>query len=554
MSKIIPDGAVDSNGDLLPELSKSSKNMKMIRLLKTPAPSFSGKIPGSRFWTWVAFTTGRRVRAIQFRTSHVSGYENIPEDSGALFSAWHTNGLVDALAIMLPNPKHFVMGGRHDLVTRPVLGWWTRKLAMQPVIRKAELLRGGCTEEEATYLNGKTLLALSKGISRGFGCVLFPEGTSHDESHMLRFRTGPMRTVLAAAAISIAEDRPLPAIVPVGLHFRVRHHFRTDQWIEFGKPIEIHKSDIPQQLVDAVKQGRWIEPPAEQVLSLRDKLRPKLMELTPNTCDWDDYGGIKLLAHIESKHIGKPIRSWKEEVIAARAINQSIKVSQNDEGLADEGLADEAKYITKKLTSIKHKAAVNAGKILCEHNLDGRDLNSKGLDLRRANLLKAPLALVRLCIFLAVLPISIVGLGFQVTMGRLLGDSTDEGVDARASYQFLAALLGSAVGWPIIASAILVIMYSNSNEISNIIDLDIFTWIGASQLDLAITMAIIWFSTILSFFVSGHICARTWDDWTDFKKAITRMRMSKVTRQNLRGYLLTIYNNLGDEGNGTVQT
>ena len=520
----------------------------MIRLLKTPAPTFTGKTPGSRFWTWAAFTLARRVRKIQFRTTHVSGYENIPKESGVLFSAWHTNGIVDALGIMLPNPKHFVIGGRHDLVTRPLMGWWARKLAMQPVIRKAELLRGGCSEEEATHLNGKTLLALSKGISRGFGCVLFPEGTSHDKSHMLRFRTGPMRTVLAAAAISVAEDRPLPVIVPVGLHFRVRHLFRTDQWIEFGKPIEIQKSDIPQQLVDAVKQGRWIEPPAEQVLSLRDKLRPKLMQLTPNTCDWDDYGGIKLLAHIESKHTGKPIRSWKEEVIAARAINQSIKASQNDEDLTDE-----TNY-TKKLTSIKHKAAANAGKILYEHNLDGRDLNSKGLDLRRANFLKAPMALVRLCIFLAVLPISIIGLGFQVTLGRLLGDSTDEGIDARTSYQFLAALFGSALVWPIIASALLAAMYSNSNEISSIINLDIFTFIGTTQIDLAITMAIIWVVTIFSFFVSGHICAWTWDDWTDFKKAVTRLRFSKVTRQNLRGYLLTISNNRSDEDNGTVQT
>jgi hypothetical protein len=97
-------------------------------------------------------------------------------------------------------------------------------------------------------------------------------------------------------------------------------------------------------------------------------------------------------------------------------------------------------------------------------------------------------------------------------------------------------------------------MYSNSNEISNIINLDIFTWIGSTQLDLAITMAIIWISIIFSFFLSGHICARTWDDWIDFKKAITRLRMTKVTRQNLRGYLLTISNNLGDEDNSAVQT
>jgi hypothetical protein len=110
------------------------------------------------------------------------------------------------------------------------------------------------------------------------------------------------------------------------------------------------------------------------------------------------------------------------------------------------------------------------------------------------------------------------------------------------------------MAWPIIASALLVAMYSKSNEISSIINFDIFTFIGTTQLDLVITMAIIWVGIIVSFFIAGHICAWTWDDWTDFKKALTRLRMSKVTRQNLRGYLLTISNNRSDEGNGTVQT
>jgi hypothetical protein len=358
-----------------------------------------------------------------------------------------------------------------------------------------------------------------------------------------------MRTVLAAAAISISEDKPLPVIVPVGLHFRVRHYFRTDQWVEFGKPIIIEKSDIPQQLVEAVKQGKWVEPPAEQVLALREKLRPKLMELTPNTSDWDDYRGIKLLAHIESKFTGQPIQTWKEEVLAARTISKSIKSSQTDEGLEEE-----SKYITKKLTSIKHKAVVNAGKILNEHNLDGRDLNSKGLDLRRANLLKVPFALVRLCLFLVLLPISITSLSFQVILGRLLGDSTDEGVDARTSFQFLAALFGSILAWPIAASVALSLMYSNSNEISNVVGYDIFGIIGNTQIELFATMALLWIGIHVLFFISGHICARTWDDWSDLKKAIIRLRMSKVKRQNLRGYLLTISNNIVDEVNGTVQT
>ena len=78
-------------------------------------------------------------------------------------------------------------------------------MAVQPVVRKAELLRGGCSEEEASFLNGRSLMTLASGISHGYGCVLFPEGTSHNNAYMLRFRTGPMRTILAASALAKAS-------------------------------------------------------------------------------------------------------------------------------------------------------------------------------------------------------------------------------------------------------------------------------------------------------------------------------------------------------------
>ena len=224
----------DHHGEELPVLSKSAENMKMDKLLTTPMPSFDGQVPGSYTWSNIAFWIARRILAVQFRTSEVTGVDTLPLDRGNLCCAWHTNGLIDPLQIVLKHPKNFVMGGRHDLVTRPLLGWWTRKLAVQPVVRKAELLRGGCSEEEATRLNGRSLMMLATGISAGFGCVLFPEGTSHNDSSMLRFRTGPFRTVFAAAAIAKAKDKPIPAVVPLGLHFRRRDHFRQEACSRLG--------------------------------------------------------------------------------------------------------------------------------------------------------------------------------------------------------------------------------------------------------------------------------------------------------------------------------
>ena len=213
------DGVLDHRGEELPYLSKSAKNMKMDKLLSTPIPTYEGKTPGSYFWTKVIYWICNRISKVQFRTIEATGMERIPRDRGSLCCAWHTNGILDALQITLNHPEYFVLGARHDLVTRPIFGWWTRKMAVQPVVRKAEVLRGGCTEEEANFLNGRSLMTLASGISHGYGCVLFPEGTSHNNAYMLRFRTGPMRTVLAASALAKASDRELPVLIPMGLHF-----------------------------------------------------------------------------------------------------------------------------------------------------------------------------------------------------------------------------------------------------------------------------------------------------------------------------------------------
>ncbi|MBT3476655.1 MAG: hypothetical protein HN458_01745, partial [Euryarchaeota archaeon] len=436
MSQPAKDGEIDHRGDKLPELSKSAKNMRMDKLLSAPMPTFDGNTPGSPFWSGVAYWIARRILAAQFRTSEVSGKDTLPLDRGNLCCAWHTNGLMDPLQIVLKHPKNFVMGGRHDLVTRPLLSWWTRKLAVQPVVRKAELLRGGCSEEEATQINGRSLMMLSKGISSGFGCVLFPEGTSHDQSSMLRFRTGPFRTVFAAAALAKASNRPLPAVIPIGLHFREREKFRTDVWVEYGSPHKLSEEEIPLDLVQAVSQGKWVEPPAENVFALRDKVRTRLVPLTPNTSTWEEYDALHLMGHVESRRTNQPLISWREEVQSARALRTLLQHQLTEQEVIENTAVPE----------IDHPAlgpAMAVASILKESQLDGRDINSTGTDLRRVELFSLVKKAVRLPVLLALLPLFIYSFTPQIAMGRILGDSTDEGLDARTSYHFLAAMFGS---------------------------------------------------------------------------------------------------------------
>ena len=529
-SEGIDDGAIDHRGDALPVLSKSATNMKMDKLMSTPMPKFTGSTPGSFFWTHSAWWIARRVRAAQFRTREVTGRETLPTDRGNLCCAWHTNGLIDPLAITLNHPRFFVLGARHDLVTRPLLSWWTRRMAVQPVVRKAELLRGGCSEEEANQINGRTLLMLATGISNGFGCVLFPEGTSHSDASMLRFRTGPMRTVLAAGAIAKSKGLALPAVVPIGLHFRNRELFRTDEWVEYGPPMQLTSDDIPEDLVKAVSGGERSEPPAEKVIALRDKLRLELVPLTPNTSDWKENDALHLMGHVDARRSKQPLTTWREEVLAARAFRDALQPS-------------DLSYMDTEVPQIDHPAlppAKAAAALLQERGLDGRDLNSEGLDLRSFSIKKAILPLLRLPVSLLMLPICLYALGGQIAMGRLLGDSTDEGLDARTSYHFLSAMFGSLMFWPFLTAFAVWLAITNATALHDFSGFDWRMMYGSGDSARQLATLTLGSALVFLFWLSGRVFAKFWDDWTDFKRAIRRLRTRGVERQNIRGALATL--------------
>ena len=478
------DGVLDHRGDTLPYLSKSAKNMKMDKLLTTPMPSFQGETPGSYFWTKLIYWICNRISKVQFRSLEASGIENIPIDRGSLCCAWHTNGVLDALQITLNHPRYFVLGARHDLVTRPMLGWWTRRMAVQPVVRKAELLRGGCTEEEANFLNGRSLMTLASGIANGYGCVLFPEGTSHNDSYMLRFRTGPMRTVLAAGALAATSNKPLPVLIPLGLHFRQKEHFRTDVWVEYGEPIQVESEDIPDNLIEAVGDGTWSEPPAESVFRLRDNLREKLVPLSPDVHSWEEYRGLQLLGHVKGRLEGNPPKSWSQEVQSARHFRNHFADQQRS--------LDADDLQPPKITHPLVEKAELAAEILHNNGLDGRDLNLQSDGLRRANLAKLPLAASRIALFIVLSPVFLLSLLPQIVLGRILGDSTDEGIDARTSYQFLAAMFGSITIWPISSTIIVALLYWQSGQFETILGFDWTTSIGEGAAGVWLAIGILW--------------------------------------------------------------
>jgi len=171
----------------------------------------------------------------------------VEEDRGLVALAWHTAGLIDPMAIVQSSKKRYIMVGRHDLMTRPILGRWARNIGSQPVLRQREIDEGTTDAEFAKHINERSLLTVAHTIAGGNGCVIMPEGTSQVEPRMMPLRSGPMRIALNAAAAAQSSGNKLPSIRPVGLHFRTAWEFRTDCYVEYGDEIQI--SDLVDESV-----------------------------------------------------------------------------------------------------------------------------------------------------------------------------------------------------------------------------------------------------------------------------------------------------------------
>jgi 1-acyl-sn-glycerol-3-phosphate acyltransferase len=509
------DGMVDQHGDPLPELGARAASVDLDKIISSARRKFSGEHPGSQFFWKVAKWTVTRSFAFQFRSIEVTGEVSTKKDQGTMFVAWHTNGLIDPLVIVLTQPKRFIFGGRHDLITRPVVGWWSRRLGVQPVIRQAELMRGGCTKEEARNLNGQSLLVIANCISSGIPGVLMPEGTSHQQSHLLRLRTGPMRTVIAAAGLAHARGLPLPTIQPVGLHFRVCHRFRTDMWVEYGDPLAV-SSDSPSAVdLERMQAGEWIEPGRDAVNSLRDEIRDPLRRLTPDAPDWDTWGAWQITAHLRASSRGSQLNSWRSEVIAAREVRTDLSRLKD---------ADDPDRLRSAARMMGHAKSVH--RRLWRQGLDARDITAKGR-LKQRTAVERILWLPALVLASISFPLSLLASGLPALLGFVLGNRTDEGLDARASVQLMLTIFTPVIFWPICAT--LLIMTALTLFFTGVLPLSLTSELDLSWFEWTLVSVVGWLSLFPLFWVCSVLSLWAYDFWMAYRRGVWRSRLAAST-------------------------
>lgn len=197
-----------------------------------------------RFLQWLS----RRVMQFFYRRIEVVGLHNLPVRGPVIVVANHTNSLVDGTMVtgFLPRIPRLVAASIVWAYT-PLIPF-IKMAGVIPIFRQAET-------RNAAEKNLDTFAAAVDVLAAGGMIAVFPEGESHDELGLKPFKSGTARLALQAQ-----DAVPFPGVhvLPVGLSYEAKGHFRSRALMEIGSPISVadYQGDpSTRPLTQSIRQG-----------------------------------------------------------------------------------------------------------------------------------------------------------------------------------------------------------------------------------------------------------------------------------------------------------
>lgn len=241
-----------------------------------------------------------------FRGFEVAGRDRIPRGRPVLVVANHFNGFVDPVALCL------VLGKLPRFLAKATL--W-RVVWARPFLALAGLIPLYRPEDRQGMSNASAFAACHEALRHGAWVGIFPEGTTHDDPHLSKVRTGAARIALGARANGVRGI----TIVPVGLTFEDRLALRSRVVAQVGRPI-----DVDARIGDIVRAH---EPEGEDntdaVRRLTDAITGSLREVSPDYPHIRERKVAELAAEIALRTPRDPARVAMGKVCAlAREIWQ----------------------------------------------------------------------------------------------------------------------------------------------------------------------------------------------------------------------------------------
>ena len=255
-----------------------------------------------------------------FREVRKVGLEDLPrpEDGPVLLVGNHPNSLIDPALLIATSGRIVHFAAQDGLFRNRFMRWILAGLGAVPVRRRSD--HGGDKVD-----NAQAFAALHEVLRCGRAIGIFPEGLSHDEAALQRFKTGAARIALAFAQAH--PDTPL-RIVPCGLTYVRRRQFRSRVLVQYGPPVEI----------DEGWRTRHQEDPTQAARDLTDTVERALRERTVNAEDWETMRVLEAVRRLYQP----PRASLTERVELARrfcAVYPSVRAEPEVKALYEQSAA-----------------------------------------------------------------------------------------------------------------------------------------------------------------------------------------------------------------------
>lgn len=280
----------------------------------------------------------RGAVSLYFRRIEVVGRAPDPGTGGTLFVANHVNALIDPILVITLADTVISPVAKSTLWAVPGLRALLDVAQAVPVVRRRDDASKAAGQNDAVFER------VGEWLARGGNILIFPEGTSHSEPHLLELRSGPARMLLRARAQPEHGELWVQA---VGLEFDDKTTFRSRCLLVWG----------PRRRLDDVLAGATSAAPLDEaraVEALTRVVRDDLRELLVEGATWDERVLVARVAELFAHDEGDPsLEAWSavgRQVEAARDVLASREprlvadlsrgVSAYYEALARAGVSD----------------------------------------------------------------------------------------------------------------------------------------------------------------------------------------------------------------------
>jgi hypothetical protein len=297
----------------------------------------------------------RRVIATFFREVEIVGAPP-KETRGRLFGANHVNGIVDPLLVLTSAPFPIAPVAKAPLFRVPVLRSLLRIADAVPIVRKQDV-RDAPDAQPGAAGNEAAFDDVGRHLAAGGNLLIFPEGVSHSEPHVVPIKTGAARMLARAYALG-GRGLELQA---VALEFDERETFRSRALVLFG-PVRAVDPYFEARDAGDARDARDARDERAGVTELTAQLAADLRALVVEGATWDEKLLVSRVAAMLAHEAGTAsLASWNEigrQVAAAAAV-----LGRPSRALGALGTDGEPGVVAEVATSVGayHEALSDAG-------------------------------------------------------------------------------------------------------------------------------------------------------------------------------------------------